>query len=73
MSLVSRRVVIRDLEFGAKIGIYTHERLDAQLIRINISLDVGTAPIADRIDRLRQLRAASPLSIDERAQLSSTE
>lgn len=30
-------------------------------------------PIADRIDRLRQLRAASPLSIDERAQLSSTE
>ncbi len=50
MSLVSRRVVIRDLEFGAKIGIYTHERLDAQLIRINISLDVGTAPIADRIE-----------------------
>jgi len=30
-------------------------------------------PIADRIDRLRQLRAASPLSIEERAQLSSTE
>ena len=48
--LTARRVVIHDLELSAKIGIYTHERLDAQLIRINISLDVGTAPIADRIE-----------------------
>jgi dihydroneopterin aldolase len=50
MSLVNRRVVIRDLEFGAKIGIYTHERMDAQMIRINISLDVGTEQITDRIE-----------------------
>ena len=48
--LAARRVVVRDLELGAKIGIYTHERLDAQLIRINISLDVGTQPMGDRIE-----------------------
>lgn len=49
-TLSGRKVIVRDLELGAKIGIYTHERLDAQLIRINISLDVGTGPIADRIE-----------------------
>ena len=48
--LTSRRVVIHDLELGAKIGIYTHERMDAQLIRINISLSVGTEPIGDHIE-----------------------
>lgn len=49
-TLASRRILIRDLELSAKIGIYTHERLDAQLIRINISLDVGAQPVADRIE-----------------------
>lgn len=51
-TLTSRRIVIRDLELSAKIGVYTHERLDAQLIRINISLSVGTGPIADRIEEV---------------------
>jgi dihydroneopterin aldolase len=49
-TLTARRILIRDLELSAKIGIYTHERLDAQMIRINISLDVGTGPVADRIE-----------------------
>lgn len=50
--LVSRRVLIRDLELGAKIGIYTHERMDAQMIRINISLEMGTAAVGDRIEEV---------------------
>lgn len=49
-TLVSRRIIIRDLELGAKIGVYTHERMDAQMIRINIDLGVSTEALADRIE-----------------------
>lgn len=51
-TLTARRILIRDLELSAKIGIYAYERQDAQMIRINISLDVGTKAIADRIEEV---------------------
>ena len=48
-TLESRVVLIRDLELAAKIGVYTHERQDSQLIRINLALTVGRGPIEDRL------------------------
>lgn len=49
-TLDQRLVVVRDLELTAKIGVYTHERQDSQLIRINLELAVDRAPIEDRME-----------------------
>ena len=48
--LDSRVVVVRDLELTAKIGVYTAERQDSQLIRINLALTVAREPIRDRLE-----------------------
>ena len=47
--VVARRVVVRDLELTAKVGIYTHERQDAQPIRLTVELEVDPGPIGDHI------------------------
>lgn len=48
--LDSRVVIVRDLELTSKIGVYTHERRDSQLIRINLALTLGRGTMADRIE-----------------------
>ncbi len=48
--LDSRVLIVRDLELTSKIGVYTHERQDSQLIRINLALTVGRQPMEDRIE-----------------------
>ena len=46
----SRKVVIRDLELTARIGVHGHERQEAQLVRFNIEVTVDSGPIGDRLD-----------------------
>ena len=46
----SRKIVIRDLELTAHIGVHGHERQDAQLVRFNIEVTVDSGPIGDRLD-----------------------
>ena len=49
---ISRRVFVRDLVLGAKIGVYTHERAGTQPVRINVDLGVvDDGPLDDRIER----------------------
>jgi len=43
-----RSVFVRDLELPAKIGVHSHEKLDSQLIRINV--DMATSAEGGPID-----------------------
>lgn len=49
-----RHVFVRDLMVSACIGIYDHEKLGNQAVRINIDLTVreGDADIADRFENV---------------------
>ena len=49
-----RRLFVRDLVLGAKIGVHTHERADSQCVRINVDLSVaeGERPPSDRLDEV---------------------
>jgi 7,8-dihydroneopterin aldolase/epimerase/oxygenase len=44
-------VFVRDLELNAHIGVYRHEKIAAQPLRINIDLTVqeGEGPVGDRL------------------------
>ncbi len=46
-----RSVFVRDLELPAKIGVHSHEKLDSQLIRINVDMATSAegGPIDDDI------------------------
>ena len=48
--VVARRVVVRGLEIGARVGIHAHERDRTQRVRIDIELAVEVAPIRDRLE-----------------------
>lgn len=50
----SRTILIRDLELPAKIGVHAYEKLDSQLIRINLRLETrpDKAPIDDDIAKV---------------------
>lgn len=47
----SRTVFVRDLELPAKIGVHSHEKIDSQLIRINVEMETVSddTPIDDNI------------------------
>jgi dihydroneopterin aldolase len=47
-----RHVFVRDLELMALIGIYDHEKRDAQRIIVNIDLSVQEVPIEEVIRRV---------------------
>lgn len=49
-----RRLFVRDLVLRARIGVYAHEKAEAQRVRINLDLEVDEdgPPSADRIDRV---------------------
>ena len=46
-----RSVFVRDLELPAKIGVHSHEKLDSQLIRINVDMATSAegGPIDDEL------------------------
>jgi len=46
-----RSVFVRDLELPAKIGVHSHEKLDSQLIRINVDMATSAegGPVDDDI------------------------
>ena len=46
----SRKIVIRDLELAARIGVHGHERQNGQTVRFNIEVSVDPGPIGDRLD-----------------------
>jgi dihydroneopterin aldolase len=48
-----RHVFIRNLELLAKIGIYGHEKIKLQPIRINV--DMAVEDVIDRHDRLEEV------------------
>jgi len=72
-----RHVFVRDLELAARIGVYDHEKLGPQRVRINLDLAVreGGAPLDDRLqnvvcyeavlDRVRAIVAAGHVNLAE--------
>ena len=46
------RILIRNLELLARIGIHGHEQGMPQPVRINVELDVKVSPNADRMDEV---------------------
>lgn len=50
-----RRVLIRDLIVGARVGVYRHEREAQQRVRINLDLGVREADPKTVRDRLAQV------------------
>jgi dihydroneopterin aldolase len=46
------RVFLRDMVLHARVGIYPHERVETQRIRINVDLDAAVPPGPDRMSRV---------------------